>query len=55
VIGQFNQDAAPDLAIADQNSNQVSVLLNTGQADLRPAAKDRKYASEVLGCPNKSH
>jgi len=55
VIGQFNQDAAPDLAIADQNSNQVSVLLNTGQADLRPAAKDRKYASEVLGRSNKSH
>ena len=28
-IGKFNQDAAPDLAIACQNSNEVSVLLGT--------------------------
>jgi hypothetical protein len=31
-IGRFNKDRAPDLAIADQNSDEISVLLNTGAA-----------------------
>jgi FG-GAP-like repeat len=29
-IGRFNKDRAPDLAIADQSSEEISVLLNTG-------------------------
>src|SRR5262245_53175545 len=51
VIGQFNQDAAPDLAIADQFSNEVSVLLGRGETDLRPAAKEHKYASRSARLP----
>ena len=29
-IGRFNPDPAPDLAVADQNADEISMLLNTG-------------------------
>jgi hypothetical protein len=31
-VGQFNQDNALDLAVTDQNSQEVSVLLNNRSA-----------------------
>jgi hypothetical protein len=31
VIGDLNQDGKPDLAVANQNSNSVSVLINTSE------------------------
>jgi hypothetical protein len=37
-VGDFNQDGIPDLATADQDANQVSVLLGQGAGEFSPAA-----------------
>src|SRR5205807_1909374 len=38
VVGDFNGDGRPDLAVADYGANVVSVLLGNGNGTFRPAA-----------------
>src|SRR5436190_18980822 len=36
-VGDFNGDGVPDLAVADEGSNNVAVLIGNGDGSFRPA------------------
>ena len=48
-VGDFNGDGKPDLAVANDGSNNVSVLLGNGDGTFQTAVNYRRGHKSILG------